>query len=164
MFDFEATSAGADWIDELAKRAWHTMQQLGTPPTVVHADWRSDNIRVSDDGTDIVAIYDWDSVRLEPEATALGQVAAMHSVDWSHRDGPYFATAIECVEFAASVESARHEPYSMSDWRVVRASIVYGWCYTARCEHAVASAGHDKPEFGMRHRLLADGAALLAQG
>ena len=109
----------------------------------------------------MVAIYDGDSVRIEPEAVALGQVAAMHSVDWKTPDGPYFATAADCVAFAAAVKRSRAGPFSTGEWRALRAAIVCGWAYAARAEHARAFVGDDKPQFGMRQRLWAERAALL---
>jgi hypothetical protein len=88
-------------------------------------------------------------------------VAAMHSVDWFDPVGPYFATATECIEFAREVERARAARFSPTSWDAVVASIVFGWCYTARCEHARASVGYDHDQFGMRRRLALDGRMLL---
>ena len=85
----------------------------------------------------------------------------MHSIDFNAPGGPSFATAAECVDFAALVEAACATPFSPAEWAVIRAAIVYGWCYTARCEHARAAVGADRAEFGMRARLRADGRALL---
>jgi len=162
VFDFEATGAGAEWIDSLATAATAITAGLDAPETVIHCDWRGDNIRVSTDGRELVAIYDWDSVRVHREAIALGEVAAMHSIDWSNGD-PYFATAAECVRFAQSVEDARPQRFTAGEWSAIRAAIVFGWCYTARCEHAWTFVGPDKPQFGMRARLRAEGALLLDQ-
>ena len=78
------------------------MPDLEVPALIVHADWRPDNIRVNDIGDELVAIYDWDSLRVEPEASALGQVAAMYSIDWSLPSGPHFADAADCVAFAST--------------------------------------------------------------
>jgi hypothetical protein len=160
-FDFEATSRGAEWIDALASDAARVMARTDGPAAVVHMDWRSDNIRLDDAGERVVAIFDWESVRASSEATALGLVAAMHSVDWFDPVGPYFATATECIEFAREVERARAARFSPTSWDAVVASIVFGWCYTARCEHARASVGYDHDQFGMRRRLALEGRMLL---
>ena len=161
LFDFNATGDGAEWIDDIARTAWRTLQDLQAPARIVHMDWRPDNFRVNDVGDELVAIYDWDSLRVEPEASALGQVAAMHSIDWSLPSGPHFADAAGCVAFAVDAEKARSRPFSDKEWSVIRAAIAYGWCYTARCEHARAYVGDDKPQFQMRHRLRVDGRSLL---
>lgn len=44
VFDFEATSAGAEWIDALATEAAAVIAAAPAPEVVVHADWRADNI------------------------------------------------------------------------------------------------------------------------
>ena len=161
LFDFEATGSGAAWIDELAEEAVRRLNEHTSPSRIVHTDWRGDNIRVDIPGERLVAVFDWDSVRAEPEAVALGGVAAMHSVDWSGPGDPYFATGDECIDFARTVEQHRHAAYSVDEWRAIRAAIVLGWCYTARCEHARASVGDDRPQFRMRERLRTDGRRLL---
>ena len=98
----------------------------------------------------------------ERMAVAAGEVAAMHSVDWDQTDGPYFATAQECVDFVRAVEAARESAFTADEWRAAHAAILFGWCYSARCEHARAAVGDDKPQFGMRRRLAADGGVLVA--
>ena len=71
------------------------------------------------------------------------------------------ADAADCVAFAVDAERARSRPFSEEERLVIGAAIAYGWCYTARCEHARAYVGDDKPEFQMRHRLRVDGRSLL---
>jgi hypothetical protein len=161
LFDFEATRAGAGWIDEQAARARAQTAQLPQAPVAVHADWRADNLRVSDSGDRIVAIYDWESIRVTPEAIAIGEIAAVHSIDWSDPAGPYFASGVECLAFAEVVEAARPKPFSPAEWSALRAALVFSWCYTARCEHARAMVGDDKPQFQMRDRLARDGKRVL---
>jgi len=162
LFDFEASSGGAEWIDALARRARDAMQELVAPRSVVHKDWRADNIRLNEHGDRLVAIFDWDSLRLEPMALAAGEVAAMHSVDFAQPRGPYFATAHECLDFARAIERARQIDFTADEWSALSAAILFGWCYTARCEHARASVGDDKAQFGMRRRLASDAHALAA--
>jgi hypothetical protein len=161
LFDFEATSSGAAWIDELAAQARAQTAQVQEAPVAVHADWRADNIRVSESGDRVVAIYDWESIRVTPEAVAIGEIAAMHSIDWSDPAGPYFASGAECLAFAEVIQAARPEPFSPAEWSALRAGLVFAWCYTARCEHARAMVGDDKPQFQMRDRLARDGKGLL---
>ena len=161
-FDFPATTSGAEWIDTLARAARDVIDAHEGTLMVAHNDWRADNIRLTDDGTAVAAVFDWDSLAVDREVNALGTVAAMHSVDWSGPEDPYFATAAECVEFVRAAEDARGTPFTTAEWRAVKASILFGWCYTARCEHARAAVGHDDRRFGMRARLRADGATLLA--
>ena len=59
IFDFEKTAAGAEWIDDFARRARQAQTHDG-PLLLGHADWRVEHLRF-DDGK-IVATYDWDSL------------------------------------------------------------------------------------------------------
>jgi hypothetical protein len=161
LFAFDATAAGAEWIDDLARQARAVIDEDASPYALVHTDWRADNLRVAKLGRHVTAVYDWDSLRVDREARALGQVAAMHSVDLSGPKPPHYATAAECVAFAEEVASAMPRGFTATEQRTARAAILYSWCYTARCEHARAAVGDNHPWFGMRHRLRADAAQLL---
>ncbi len=72
-FDFERSSAGAEWIDELARRAAQIRDGDDTPLVVGHTDWSARNVRY--DERRLLAVYDWDSVALVAESTAVGQAA-----------------------------------------------------------------------------------------
>jgi hypothetical protein len=131
-FDFEATAGGAEWIDEFARAA--QAQAVPGPDVVVHGDWRIDNVRVVDD--EIAAIYDWDSVGVLSEYTAVAAAATTFSVDWEQPMGARFPTAPEIAAFVAEYETARgvgldHERLGVA----MIASLAYG----ARCEHAAGS-------------------------
>ncbi len=72
-FDFEATAAGAEWIDAYARRARAALAAGDPGPDVlVHGDWRIENANVA--AGEVVAIYDWDSVCVEPELFAVATV------------------------------------------------------------------------------------------
>jgi len=161
LFDFDATAQGAEWIDELAHEAKTAMDRLDTEVLLVHMDWRGENLRVSADGDRVVGVYDCDAIRREREAVAVEETAANHAIDWSNPLGPYFASGSECIEFARTIETARRRPFTNPEWSVIRAGIVYAWCYTSRCEHARAISGNDKPQFQMRARLAAEGREIL---
>ncbi len=66
LFDFEATAAGAEWIDDLAGRARALRDGDTNPPVVAHTDWSARNVRVWPDG--IRAVYDADSLAFVPRA------------------------------------------------------------------------------------------------
>ena len=78
LFDFERTGAGAESIDDLARRAKTVHDRDTSPLVVAHTDWSARNVRFDEDG--LLAIYDWDSLALVKEATALGQAAMTWSV------------------------------------------------------------------------------------
>ena len=78
LFDFERTGAGAEWIDDLARRAKAVRDQDTSPLVVAHTDWSARNVRFDEER--LLAVYDWDSIALVKEATALGQAAMIWSV------------------------------------------------------------------------------------
>jgi hypothetical protein len=91
-------SIDADTPPELAA----TIKRLAPPveaaprDTVVHLDWRIQNVAWSFD--QIVAIYDWDSITTTAEAIAVGCAAGMFSYDF--RDAvPHVPTPDEVVGF-----------------------------------------------------------------
>ena len=160
LFDFEATAAGADWIDDLARVALVARDSDRTEPVVAHTDWSARNVRVWPDG--IRAIYDADSLSLVPESTAVGIAAAT----WSAFGEEAEATAPGPEEAARWVAAYEHAnpPLSRAQWHAAGGSVLYSLAYYARCEHAVEML---HPEFGRPHRarvrLETDGATFLDQ-
>src|SRR5689334_15102220 len=57
IFDFAATAAGAEWIDDFARRAL-AHDTLHAPPVLGHGDWRVEHLRF--DSGRIVVSFDWD--------------------------------------------------------------------------------------------------------
>ena len=160
LFDFEATAAGAEWIDDLARVALVARDSDRTEPVVAHTDWSARNVRVWPDG--IRAIYDADSLSLVPESTAVGIAAAT----WSAFGEEAEATAPGPEEAARWVAAYEHadRPLSRAQWHAAGGSVLYSLAYTARCEHAVEML---HPELGRPHRarvrLETDGATFLDQ-
>jgi hypothetical protein len=72
LFDFAATSSGAEWIDELAVLAREQMVPAGRR-VIGHGDWRQEHVRFVGDKP--VVAFDWDSLCCELEAALLGIVA-----------------------------------------------------------------------------------------
>ena len=87
-------------------------------------------------GGEVVAIYDWDSVCIEPELFAVATSSVTFCVDWSRPVGEHFPTNAEMRAFIAEYEAARGAPFSDEHRGLLAARIVYGLCYGARCEHA----------------------------
>ena len=159
-FDFEATAAGAEWIDAYARRARVALANgdLG-PAVLVHGDWRIENVNVS--GGEVVAIYDWDSVCIEPELFAVATSSVTFCVDWSRPVGEHFPTNAEIRAFIGEYEAARGAPFSDAHRGLLAARIVYGLCYGARCEHADNHPEVADSQQGLLRRL---GDALLTDG
>jgi hypothetical protein len=159
LFDFAVTAEGAEWIDEHARNALPRREADERPPVVAHADWSARNVRL--DEHRLLAVYDWDSVALVPESTAVGQAAATWSVT-ADPGGTEFPTLPDIVGFISDYEKAAGDGLDDVQWRAAGAAAAYTLAYTARCEHALAMTGRARPDQHAAHARLADaGSALL---
>jgi hypothetical protein len=133
-FDFAGTAPAGKWIDRLGRIAKATTDDHRSPPVIGHMDWRVENVCVA--GAKIVAVYDWDSVRLIPEPVLLGSVANTFTTNWSTSDENWvqFPTLAEVEAFIAEYQAARQQPFTEAELRVCRAAVVYAMGYTARCQ------------------------------
>jgi len=161
-FDFEATRAGAEWIDALALEArLQLAMQDRPPPVLTHGDWRIDNVRVA--SGHILAIYDWDSVCTEPEAAAVATAALTFSVDWDQTARPRFPQPAEMHAFIAEYEHARGTALDDAARRFIATSMVASLAYGARCEHADPGTTHGGTD-SQQHLLRSLGPPLLEHG
>jgi hypothetical protein len=154
VFDFEATAAGAEWIDQLAQAAKTVRDDHVAKPVVAHCDWSARNVRM--DETGLLAVYDWDSLSNAAEVVAVGQAAAT----WSAVDGSKTApSANEIATYVARYEEARGAQFGTAERVAAGAAALYVLAYTARCEHAIdpEEAVHKRA----RPRLSAERDALL---
>jgi len=157
IFDFAATAAGSEWIDELARRAVTIMARDVTPEVIAHTDWAARNVRI-DDRRGVVAVYDWDSLAFVKECVALGSA----SVTWSKtgEDGEHTPSADDIDAYLDAYEVARGTALGPALRRSTRAAAVRSMAYTARCEHALDPTGQCWTT--TRDRLRTDADALLS--
>ncbi len=128
LFDFDATSEGAEWIDDLARLACAAKQEV---PTVgAHTDWSARNVRLRADG--VHALYDIDSMASVSLPTAVGEAA----VNWRALGEVGEPTAPGIDEIDDYVDRFPI-PLSKAERRAALAASLWSLCYTARCEHAV---------------------------
>jgi hypothetical protein len=135
-FDFGGSAEGAEWIDDAARLA---RQQLNDPlPDVVigHFDWRVQNLAFA--GTEIVGIYDWDSLALAPEAVVVGTNAAQFTADWSSNEPDPLPTVDEMRSFVEDYERARSVRFTARERSALNAANLYLCAYGARCQHSDA--------------------------
>ena len=160
LFDFESTASGAEWIDELARRSSSLRAKDNSPTVVAHTDWSARNVRF--DGIRLLAVYDWDSLALVPESTALGQAAMTWSVT-ADPGGTEFPTMDSVLGYMDDYERARDAPLTAGQRRAARASAVWVLAYAARCEHSLAARRMARPDQSTaRERLAQIGTELLA--
>jgi hypothetical protein len=135
IFDFEATAAGAEWIDEIASRA-RAIQDANAERTVIgHGDWSVKHFRFA--GLKPTVIYDWDSLNADFEAIFVGSAARSFTYR-EEPDGELWPSLEETLAFLDEYEEARGEPLTAEEMRATHAAAVYSRAYSARCAHAVA--------------------------
>jgi hypothetical protein len=156
LFDFEATAAGAEWIDRLATAA-RARWQAGRL-VVAHADWSVKHFRFH--GSLVHVIYDWDSLTLDSEASLVA-TAAVHFPYTEAFDVPRVASLDELRAFVADYERERGKPFTTEEHRAISAAAVHAIAYTARCEHARNPRG-GRPKGSFREALGRFGEELLA--
>ena len=160
LFDFEATANGADWIDEMARRAKEIRDADVGPAVLAHTDWAARNVRVEQG--ELVAAYDWDSIALVSESVAVGQAALTWSVT-SEPGGSIFPDADTVAAYVSDYEQASDRQLSVDQWRAVGGAAAWNLAYIARCEHALDAQGLARSDqHGGRDRLSADGDRLLS--
>lgn len=138
-FDFPGSATGAEWIDDLGRSARARLSVPGAQVTG-HLDWRVENLGFN--GTDVVAIYDFDSLWRAPEAVIVGQAAGGFSTDW--RVGPASMPSVqEMASFVGEYEVARGTPFDRHERELIDAANLYLCAYGARCEHS------DQVRFGI---------------
>ena len=143
-FDFDATAAGAEWIDELATLGRRRLDDAAAvPPVVGHFDWRVENLGF--DRARIVGIYDWDSVAVAPEAVVVGNTAAQFTVDWTHGEVDPLPSVDEMRTFVDDYEQARGGPFTTYERELLDAANLFLCAYGARCQHSDMSL---HPEIG----------------
>ena len=138
IFDFAATADGAEWIDDLARRAVAQRDHGEPEPLVVgHLDWCSRNVRVADGA--VVAAYDWDAVASVAQHTVVGQSAALWPCT-GEPDSPAASTPAELRSFIAAYDDQASRPLDATAHRRAAAAGLYALAYMARCEHAIGRA------------------------
>ena len=138
LFDFDATTRGAEWIDEVAGPALRAMRSAESRVIVGHRDWSAKNMRTGPGG--IAVLYDWDAVSLDREAFVVGSAAAHFPVTWE-LDVPETPSVREVAAFVREYEEARGAPFSRPELAEVAAAATYARAYKARCEHAIDPGG-----------------------
>jgi hypothetical protein len=158
IFDFEATAAGAEWIDSIASRAWRTLQQSESRRVIGHTDWSVKHFRFI--GDTVRVIYDWDSLRLERETRIVGGAAATFTYT-EFLNVPRHPNDNEVRAFVDEYEAARGTPFTIAERGEIGAAVTYSRAYGARCEHALDPHATEFPPGSQRDMLIRFGEADL---
>jgi hypothetical protein len=134
LFDFEATTRGAGWIDSVAARAKKVVDGFHGRTVVGHTDWSADQLRF--EGGEVSVVYDWDSLRPDREVVVAGIAASNFTATW--RLGvPNPPDPQETWLFVEDYEAVRGEQFSAPERAAIAAAAIYAIAYVARCEHAL---------------------------
>ncbi len=160
LFDFEATSGGAEWIDAIAGHARAASVHTGTP-VLAHADWRIEHLRFENDR--ISASYDWESLSPMLETQLVGLTASAYTTDWSSYAPGRVPTLDAIPAFVADYERARGKPFSGDERVSILGMCVYAIAYGSRCQHSLAprTRERDWPEDSWPGLLRQSAAELL---
>jgi hypothetical protein len=152
LFDLNASTQGAEYIDELAAQASARMVPVGRA-VIGHADWRAEHVRFEGDVASVA--FDWDSLCKTREPALVGSVAHMFCSDWSVNGHVQAPTLNEASAFVGEYEAARGSPFSRDERVLCAASFAYAVVYTCRCGHAAGVDARGVP--GNFQHLLASG-------
>ena len=128
--DFEATAAGAEWIDGIARAARERRDAGGGRLVIAHHDWTAKHVRFA--GIKPTVVHDWDSISLDFEPVFVGSAAEHFTWDVE----PY-PSVDEAFMFIADYERARPSPFTRQEQARAAAAAAYARAYTTRCVHAL---------------------------
>jgi hypothetical protein len=134
LFDFEATKAGAEWIDEIAAAAAAVRDERIGREVVGHGDWVANQVRF--DGAEPCVAYDWDSLETDREPNLLGCAAATFTYN-EQLPVELEPSVEETRAFVADYEAARGASLTADERCATCAAAVYVRAYATRCGHAV---------------------------
>jgi hypothetical protein len=137
LFDFAATEAGAEWIDEIARAAKQIRDSGDGVELVGHTDWSAKHLRFDAD-LQVMAVYDWDSVNTDLEPLLAGTAAGSftYTEELAHEIFVW-PSAEESLAFLDEYEAARGRRFTAGERRSAHGACVYLRAYAARCGHAV---------------------------
>jgi hypothetical protein len=158
LFDFNATQAGAEDIDDVARAAHARTRPVGRI-AVAHGDWRAEHVRFQNGVA--VAAYDWDSLCKLSEPALIGFTAHAFCADWSRANHVQAPTVAEARAFVRDYEVARGQPFEREESALCSACFAYSVAYTARCGHALGVDQRQLPGT-FQHLIAEHGVTLVA--
>lgn len=135
LFDFEATAAGAETIDQEARASRVDLEGRVPRLVVSHSDWSSQHLRFHD--LRLVMVYDTDSFVNVDEAYSAGLAAATFPARWEQGHEPW-PSLDETEAFLDDYAVSRGPVFTAGDRRAASAYARYTRAYKDRCVHALA--------------------------
>lgn len=135
LYDFGATAAGAEWIDELGAAAAELARRAEGRLVLGHRDWRVENMRFTDGAVSVV--YDWDALAVAREPALVGMAAATFPVAYDQEVPARFPAPPLMAAFIADYQAATGRAFTPGERRTAWAAATYLLAYVARCEHCL---------------------------
>lgn len=136
LFDLRAPMEHAAEIERVAAAALLRLRDdaPSRPPVLGHGDLSPHNARYDPETDAVVAVYDWDSIGIEPEAFFVGINAASCTADWSREvvERPRAPSLDEATLFVDAYIEARGRPFTSQDRLLVGAAYAYATAYSVR--------------------------------
>lgn len=85
----------------------------------------------------LTCIFDWNSLRVGPEACFVGGAARCYTHDWRHEGPQRPLTLADAEAFIHDYETARGWSFAGDEQIVLGAAMVYTIAYGTRCAHAL---------------------------
>ncbi len=128
---------GPAWLDRVAAAVRARLASLRLPPVVGHADWESQNIRWREGRP--LAVHDWDSAVVQPEAVVAGLAAAI----WPAAGAPgQVATVEQTEQLLAAYERARGRPWTPAERQACWAAGLWVRAFNAKKQHSTGGGPH----------------------
>jgi Ser/Thr protein kinase RdoA (MazF antagonist) len=128
---------GPAWLDRVAVAVRARLASLRLPSVVGHADWESQNIRWREGRP--LAVHDWDSAVVQPEAVVAGLAAAI----WPAAGAPGQAATVEQTEqFLAAYERARGRLWTPAERQACWAAGLWVRAFNAKKQHSTGGGPH----------------------
>ena len=157
LFDFRATQAGAEYIDEIARAARERMHTVGEV-VIGHGDWRAEHVRFVGDRP--VAAFDWDSLCKVQSLSSLGSPRTRSApIGRSRAELRHQPSRKQRRWFWPTKRRVGDRSILRSEPRVEPRSLTLG-AYTARCGHALGQDQRKLPRH-FKHLVAEQGLRLL---
>jgi fructose-specific component phosphotransferase system IIB-like protein len=143
IFDFDATALGAEWIDAIAAEAKRRIV-LGDS-IIGHSDWSGKHFRFA--GEEVSVVYDWDSLRAQPEPATVGVAAITFTTNFELPGVKLTPEPDEVRAFVDEYSASRAQPLTRREREQIAAWATFVAAYTARCEHALKRPADDPDRF-----------------
>jgi hypothetical protein len=144
--------AGAEWIDEVGRRARDRLRASDSEAVIGHCDWLAGNLRWNRD--ELLVVHDWDSMTADSEAVLVGFAAALYSTVSVDE----LATVEDTERFLVAYCHARGRDFSADELQRAWAAGVWTRAYDAKYQHTVGQPITSLSEDEARERLRRAGA------